>query len=113
MSETTTHIGGMWRPTRGRRGAALTIAIVFGVIASVASYTLLTIATSQARQGRFFRNRAGARAVSDAAIIWAQQNLYDNPTWAGGPLTLNGYTAVVTVTPVCGAAIQGEGASAT
>ena len=89
-------------------GAVLGVAIMTAIVCSVVAYLILFLATSQARQARFYHQRVRARYATEAAIIWAQQRLRADPNFPGtldcriaGP-TIEGYPTQVTVTS-CGA----------
>lgn len=84
---------------RGERGViALSMAIIVALIGAIASYALLTIAISNARQARFYRTRLPARYAAEAAIVWAQQQLSVSPGFCGGTHTVGGVPVSVTVT---------------
>ena len=90
------------------RGAVLGVAIMTAIVCSVVAYLILFLATSQARQARFYHRRVRARYATEAAIVWAQQQLRANPAFCmtdgNGPLLegLEEYQTKVTVTS-CGA----------
>ena len=91
--------------TGQERGAVLGVSIMTAIVCSVVAYLVLFLATSQARQARFYHQRVRARYATEAAIVWAQQQLRANPAFCitdgNGPL-LEGYQTKVTVTS-CGA----------
>ena len=68
------------RRLRNGRGAALWIVIVTALICSVAAYTMLMMAVSQARRGQFYANRTKARYAAEAGLVWAMQRLWQAPT---------------------------------
>lgn len=90
------------------RGAILGMVIFIALIASIAAITVLQIAVAQARQAKFYSERTRSRYAAEAGLVWAQQNLYTNPTWQpAGPLPVpvggTVVNVVVTVAPPCGA----------
>ena len=96
----------MSRPQlREERGAVLGASILTALVCSVIAYLVMFLAVSQARQARFYHQRVRARYATEAAIVWAQQQLRANPAFCltngNGPL-LEGYQTTVTVTN-CGA----------
>ena len=68
-----------------QRGMVLGIVVVMAFIAAVASYTILLVAASQARQGQFWRQRFRARYAAEAGIVWAMERLWANQAYCGAP----------------------------
>lgn len=64
------------------RGAALAFIIVTGLVASVVAYSLLFMATSQARQARVIPDRMEARYVAEAGLVIALERLQSDSTYA-------------------------------
>jgi len=69
-----------------RRGFALTAVIVMAVIFSIGAFGILSLSLGSRQRTEFHERRLGARYVSEAALIWAQQQLWINPSWCWGPL---------------------------
>ena len=95
----------MSQPVRKERGTVLAVAILTAIVCSVTAYLVLFLAISQARQARFYHQRVRARYATEAAIVWAQDQLRINPAycpnWANAPV-MEGFQVQVTVTN-CGA----------
>ena len=68
-----------------QRGMILGLVIVTAFIAAVAAYTILVVAASQARQGRFWRERFRSRYAAEAGVVWAMERLWADPTYCGTP----------------------------
>ncbi len=85
--------------TRNReRGMVLGIAMLAALIATIASYAMLAVAVSRARQARFYRDRLPARYAAEAAVVRAQQRLWTTPGYCGElGLVIGGVTVDVTV----------------
>ena len=90
---------------RQERGTVLAVAVLTAIVCSIAAYLVLFLAISQARHARFYHQRVRARYATEAAIVWAQQQLRANPAFcpnlANAPV-MEGYQVQVTVTN-CGA----------
>ena len=88
---------------RRERGAILGLALIIAFLASLAAYTLLSVAASQAMHGRFHREHASARHAAEAGLVSAYQQLVtSNGAYCGtNTQVINGMTVTVTVT--CGA----------
>lgn len=85
--------------TRNReRGAVLGIVMLVALVATIASYAMLEVAVSRARQARFYRDRLPSRYAAEAAIVWAQQQLWTDSLFCGGTHTVGGVPVQVTVT---------------
>ena len=85
-----------------KRGMVLGVAILTAIICAIASYVVLFLAVSQARHARFYHQRVRARYATEAAIVWAQQQLRADeagfcPNWANAP-QMEGFQAQVKVT---------------
>ena len=95
-------------PSARERGVILGVAIAIALLASIAAYTVLQIGMYQARHAEFYRDHTASRYAAEAGLVWAQQNLYANPTWGGGtlPVAVGGanVNVVVTVNPPCAVA---------
>lgn len=88
---------------RQDKGSVLLISILAALVSSIISYAVLFIATSQARQGRFQRERARVRYATEAAVVWAQQRLWQDPTWPGAAcpstsVNIGGYSVTLNIT---------------
>lgn len=83
------------------RGAALGIVIFIALVCAIASYFALFAATSEARHGRFFRERITARAAAEAGLVIAMQRLWADPAYCGA-----GGTGTETFNIPVGAAIM-------
>ena len=69
---------------RTTRGAILAVVMITSLVASIAAYTVLMLAVSQGRQGRFFRTQTTARYLAEAGMVIAKERLQANPIWCGG-----------------------------
>ena len=58
---------------------------VTALMSAIAIYTVMSLALSQARQAQFYQERLVARNASEAGIVWAQQRLWEDPTYCGAP----------------------------
>lgn len=77
---------GVGRSTTRERGAALAIALGLALVSATAVYTMLLLATAQAGQARFYRQRLQVGyASAEAALVWAQERLRVDPTYCGDP----------------------------
>ena len=65
----------------GKRGLALAMVIMAALLAAIAVYAMLLVATSQAKQGRFNVDRSRGRYAAEAGLVWAQQQLLKDPYW--------------------------------
>ena len=83
---------------RNVRGNVLLVAILTATVSAIVSYSVLYIATTQGRQGRFQRERTRVRNAAEAGVVYAQQQLWQNASYAGGTITINGIQVAVTVT---------------
>ncbi len=87
-----------------QRGTSLTIVIAMALLASIAAYAILIVATGAARRGGAFQRHAVARYSAEAGIVWAMQRLELQPTmsFAAGntDLTVNG-AAIDVIVPAC------------
>ena len=90
------------RREKGNRGAALYIATIVAVACALGAYVILTMAMSQARHARFYRERVRARYATEGAIVWAQQRLWRDPSYCGGggvpAVTINGIPVTIAIT---------------
>jgi hypothetical protein len=79
--------------------------LVIGALASISAYAVLMLARSQALQARFYRERVRGRYTAEAGIVWAQQRLWNDPTYCGSPdpPVMDGLAIDVSVTN-CGVA---------
>ena len=68
---------------RKTRGAALAIVVFIAAVCAIAAYFALFSATTEARHGRFYRERLVARAAAEAGLVIAMQRLYANPGYCG------------------------------
>ena len=68
----------------GCRGFALTAVIMMAVIFGIAAFGILTMALGARQRSRFHEERLGARYAAEAALVWAQQQLWAN-NGAGTP----------------------------
>ena len=95
----------MHRCLSEERGIVLAAAIITAIICAIAAYLVLFLAISQARHARFYHQRARARYATEAAIVWAQQQLWADgafcPDFANAP-PMEGFQVQVKVTN-CGA----------
>ena len=86
------------------RGVVLAAVVITALICAVAAYTVLLMATSRARQAKFYRERDAARYAAEAGMIWArEQKLWTDPRWSSGPgtdVTINGFDVDI-VLPAC------------
>lgn len=91
---------------RGERGAVLGAALMAAFLASIASYLILQMAISQARQARFHEGHVTARHAAEAGIVWAYERLFADITWSDPAgdvdLVIAGLNVDVAV-PACGA----------
>ncbi|MBI4342305.1 MAG: hypothetical protein HY599_02935 [Candidatus Omnitrophica bacterium] len=78
--------------------------IITAFLCAVASYAVLQLAIAYARQGQFFVNRTPYRYATEAGVVWAQEQLWNNANYCGNPdpPVINGVAIDVTVTN-CGA----------
>ena len=87
-----------------QQGAALSIVLGTALAASIAAYAMLSVAVGEARHARAFDARARARHAAEAALVWAQQQLWNDPTWSSAAgatdLTVGG-VAVDVILPSC------------
>ena len=67
-----------------QRGAALWIVIVTAFMCAVAAYSILFMASSEARRARYFRDRTGARYLAETGLVIAMQQLWADPAYCGG-----------------------------
>ncbi len=81
-----------------QRGGALTTMMALSAIASIASYAMLINAISNARHTAYHESRTRARYLAEAGVIFANQQLWADPNYAGGPETIDGEDVVITVT---------------
>ena len=94
---------------RSEQGAALGIVLIIAFICAVAAYVLLFLASSEARRGRFFRDRTEARYATEAALVIAMQKLWVDPAYCGGTELIDtdgdsvGDAPVVVTVTACGA----------
>lgn len=63
------------------QGLALGLAIMTALVFAIFAYALLMMAASQARHAKFYRTRAGARDVSEAALVFAREQLMADPNY--------------------------------
>jgi Tfp pilus assembly protein PilX len=81
-------------------GAALAVALGLALVSAIAVYTVMLLATAQAGQSRFYRQRLQiGYASAEAALVWAQERLRVEPTYCGDPdpPAINGVTVDVRV----------------
>ena len=64
---------------RSERGAVLMMAVIAALIAAVMSYGILALAMAQAKQSVVYRNRTPAINAAEAALVWAREQLWQNP----------------------------------
>ena len=87
------------------RGMILGMVIMMAVIGSIASYGVLQIAVNQSLHARFHGERTRARYAAEAGIVWAQQQLWNDPTYCGDPdpppAQFDGIVVDVIVSPPC------------
>ena len=62
------------------KGSALAITIGMALICSIAAYTILFIARAQVGPAQVFRERLRARYAAEAGVVWAQTQLWQNPS---------------------------------
>ena len=83
-----------WGTTQERGAALFGTAVATAIVSSIAAYAALTIAMSQARQGKVLHERPRTHYAAEAALVVAQERLWRNPNdCAGAPI---GGTAQVT-----------------
>ena len=95
------------KPSRGsvtndkqERGAVLVMTLGLALVSVLAVYTMLFLATAQAGQTRFYRQRLQVGyASAEAALVWAQARLQADPSYCGtpDPPPINGVTVDVQV----------------
>ena len=66
------------------RGAVLMMAVIAALIAAVMSYGILALAMAQAKQSVVYRNRTPAINAAEAALVWAREQLWQNPNLCFG-----------------------------
>lgn len=92
----------MQRGHQGTEGGfILTIVVGVALICSVLAYGVLFSSVAQARRTQFYRERSAARYAAEAGLVWAFEQLWQDPSWAGGTLPLGGVSVDVTLPP-CG-----------
>ena len=91
-------------PINERGAIVLGMTILTAILAAIASFAVLQLAIAYSLQGRFFVNRTPYRYAAEAGLVWAQEQLWNNPAYCGAPdpPVINGVTVDVTVTN-CGA----------
>ena len=93
-----------------KRGAFLiAMALISAVTGGIAAWSVLFVATAQARQAGLFRERTDARYLAEAGLVIARERLWASPAYCGGTesVDINGdgtgdVNVAVTVTN-CGA----------
>jgi len=82
------------------RGVALAMMIMMALVAAISIYAILFMASSQARQAAFNASSIRARYAAEVGLVWAQQQLHDNPAYCGTPPPppVSGMTPLVTMT---------------
>ena len=83
---------------------ALGAAVITALLCAVAAYTILLIATSQARRAKIFQERYAARYAAEAGLVWAKEQLWSDSTWSSGvgppaDLTINGFDVDIDLPP--------------
>ncbi len=76
---------------RNDRGAVLGITIMTALICGIAAYAVLFTSVSEARHTKFMKGRVGARYLSEAAIVYARERLWQNPAFCltNQPVTID------------------------
>ena len=96
------------------RGGLFGFALIMALVFSISAYSVLFVASSQARQGGALGARSRARYAAEAGIIIAKESLWSNPGYCTGNPTIdtNGDGVDDTVVNVsvipCGAGIAHE-----
>lgn len=72
-----------------QRGGTLTTMMALSAIASIASYAMIINAISNARHTEYHESRTRARYLAEVGTVFARERLWADPTYAGGPLTLD------------------------
>ena len=99
--------------SNNRGAVVLTMTIITALLAAIASYAALQVSIAYARQGRFFINHTPCRYATEAGVVWAQEQLWNNAAFCSAvglnaagttapELTVNGVAVDVVVTG-CGA----------
>lgn len=70
---------------RADRGAILAVTLMMALLAAIVAYTVLQLAVSQGRQGRFFRTQTTARYLAEAGMVFAYERLREEPDYCPDP----------------------------
>lgn len=81
-----------------QKGIALTAVIMASVVFAVAAFAVLMVALSMARRGGFDARRLQARYAAEAGLVWAKENLWNNPLFCNDNITVNGFAVSITGT---------------
>ena len=101
---------------KNERGIVLGMAIIAAIIFSIAAFAMLMMAMNQRRRIKEFDvDRLRARYAAEAGLVWAQERLWVDPNFCGGPLPtkVNDLDVTVTVSPPCPGATHQIKASVT
>lgn len=93
---------------RNCSGSILVTVMVGALICSAIAYALLYYTVILTRQSEVIRGRAQARYAAEAALIWANQQLWLDPNWSAPagvnvPLTIPGVSSMQVTLPICAA----------
>lgn len=69
--------------TSERGGGLFGLAVIVALVSSIAAYAVLTVAMSQARQGRVLHERARVRYAAEAGLVMLRERLWRNPGYCG------------------------------
>lgn len=88
---------------RDERGFALVMATLIALLTAISVYTILTMVLAQARQGASVMGQQQAQYAAEAALVWAQQRLFIDPTWSSADgntdVTIGGVPIDVVIPP--------------
>ena len=89
------------------RGSLLVIVMAASVICSIIAYGLLYFAVGLARESQALNERDQKRYAAEAALVWAQQRLWEDEAWSppagtNVPLNIPGVSTLTVTIPACG-----------
>ena len=64
------------------RGAVLLVAIVTGMIIAISAYGIITLVGGGLRRAKAFQERVPARYAVEAGLVYALQQLEEDPRWS-------------------------------
>ena len=82
------------------------VIVMSALVAVIASYGILQVAVNQARRAGFYRKHTRGQYAAEAGLVWAQQQLWNNPAYCGNPQppAIDGINVTVIVTAPAGCA---------